>query len=341
MSLSSCIPNQGKRNSTASSTKTPVSDASRNQPGNFVGLPVQITDGESIPVEFRFSESFLAQIRNSLEMPKIQSHATEQDVKITSRNILCEVQVSAGDRMYYRSRMSVTPETLPILRTLRETATIRDSGEPPPMPGTSLWVRVTITLFCETDGGEAISEVLLSKGKAVRFVERKSLPVVVTPEEEVDPVSFRGLIQTLRSLHPASLRLGFLVGAAFVLIIAILLKLLTMVRSVGAPGIALQGEDGTTFVTANAIRDLTRSEFEDFPALELLRFRLAKKRRNVWIRLDVAFDIAGGSFPEHTARLREQLLMAFRDKLGIGCPTEIDIQLRKGGTRPTADSDSL
>jgi hypothetical protein len=336
---SGCLPDWAKKTRTSSSATLATADGSSVEPplGMFVDLPAHIVKGESIPIEFRCSDRFLAQVRELLDKGVVYSHTSGKDVKIVSRSLVCEIQVNAGDRAYYRSKMSVTPETLSVLRSIRETATIWDSGEPPPMSGTSLWVRSTVTFFCETAEGEAVSEVLLSKGKAVRIIEQKPDPVA----EEViaDPMTLAGFVQALKSLHLFSLRIGFVVGAGLVFVLAILLKLLGMVRGIGSPGVAIQSENGTTFITAGAIRDLTRAEFRDFPSFELLKFRLARKRGSAWVDLHVAFDVAAGSFPEQSSLLRERLLFALREKLGISCPTEIDIRLRKGDVETSSDPD--
>lgn len=150
-----------------------------------------------------------------------------------------------------------------------------------------------------------------------------------------------------------SFQCGYLMGVLASVLILLLLMLLGFLLRLPskAPGVEIQSENGTIFISANAIKDLVRKVGEEFPCFQVLRVGLFLKKKELFLRLelngasgkedmeenmeedagkDPGKEEVAISLMEESLALQEAVLKALLARFGIDSIKKVYINMRRG-----------
>ena len=135
-----------------------------------------------------------------------------------------------------------------------------------------------------------------------------------------------------RIVFDPSFQKGVIVGAILILLVLIILKLICFLfksKDVRSNGVSGKGDNGEVFVSSIAISDLIKSLESEFTGVIISKSLLYKNGKNYYIRLIAELNDSEVNFPNLVNNIRNTILLAIKNNLGIECIEKVDIHLKR------------
>jgi hypothetical protein len=135
-----------------------------------------------------------------------------------------------------------------------------------------------------------------------------------------------------RIIFDPSFMKGIIVGAIFILLVLILMKIIHLIfrsKNIRCNGISVKNEDGEVFVSSGAISDLIKSIEPEFIGVVILKSLLFKQGKSYYIKLIAELSDKDANFPNVVGSIRNKIQFAIKNNLGVECIDKIDIHLKR------------
>jgi hypothetical protein len=143
---------------------------------------------------------------------------------------------------------------------------------------------------------------------------------------------FSYILNNWRIVFDPVFQKGLIVGAALIVLIIIILKLILFLckrKNIRCNGVTGKNESGEVFVSSIAISDLIKSLEPEFIGVNISKSILFKQGKNYYIKLIAELNDKDVDFPNLVDNIRGKIILAIKNNLGIECVNKIDIHLKR------------
>jgi len=125
---------------------------------------------------------------------------------------------------------------------------------------------------------------------------------------------------------------GFVVGAAAFLLVLLIVKIVSLIFFSGqkrAKGIRIAGNNGSLFISSDAIADLIKALEANYRYLDISKVSLYDRNKFYAIEIQVNYDLDGGDLPLMASEFQAMTLSKLNSVFGIDCVKEVNLHVKR------------